>query len=255
MLTLTLQSVSAVLALLFGVLALGVSRHAHTLPPDRYAGWRLTGLGFTLIGASATLQNTTAVLAFVSGQGTPVYDAYLRLAPAGNLSRCALGIAYAAALAYLAWSGRRPGRRFWRRATVLMLLGMAAGGAAGWAEGAFHIRTHGVSASVFLAVEVIAFAAVLLVSAARGTFDVFLFAALMLYALMMVISVPLFTGMSLAGTVTVPAPPPWLLHLQAVLFQGVMVGVAGVRLQLVRRGVRAAEVFGREPPLLPRLFG
>lgn len=254
MLTLTLQSVSAALALVFGLLALAVSRHAYALTPDRLAGWRLTALGFGLIGASAVVQGAAAVLAFVAGAGSPFYEAYLRAAPAGNLSRFALGTAYAVALVLPAWSGRSPGPRFRRAAPVAMLLAMAAGGAAGWAEGAYDIGTHGVSASVFLAVEVIAFATALLVSAARGTFDLFLFAALMLYTLMMALSVPLLTGMSLGEALVGDARTPWLLHLQAVLFQAGMVGVAGLRLHLLRRGVRVAEVFGREPPILPRLF-
>lgn len=254
MLTLTLQSASAVLVLLFGVLALAVSRYGYVLPPDRRAGWRLTGLGFTLLGASAVLQNAAAILAFASGAGTAAYEAYLRLAPAGNLSRNALGTAFAVVLVVPAWRGRDPGRRFWRGALAVMLLAMAAGGVLGWAEGTFDVGVHGVSTAVFLTVEIIAFAVVLLVSAARGTFDVFLFAALMLYALMMALSVPLFTGLSLKGVLAGEAPAPWVVHLQAVLFQAVMGVIAALRLALLRRGVRASEVFGREPPLLPRLF-
>lgn len=254
MLTLTLQCASAVLALAFGLASLAISRYESALTPDRRAGWRLTGIGFTLLGASAALQNAWAVPAFFSGEGTAVYDTFVRWAPAMNHSRTFLGVAYALLMTGLAWSGRFPERGFWVGATLGMLAAAGAGGVLGGVEGAFEMTRHGPAVAVLLTVEMIGFCVVLLVSAVRGTFDLFLFASLMLYGLMMALSVPLWTGMSLAEVIGVRAPPPWLLKLQTTLFTSAMLGLAALRLVLLRRGVRVHEAFGRQLPLRIRFF-
>jgi hypothetical protein len=254
MLTLLLQCLSAALLLSFGLVALAISRHTYALSPDRRAGWLLTGVGFTLLGVSSVLQNSAAVLAFAAGPGTELYDTYVRWAPAGNHSRVFLGIAYGCLLSFLAWHGGFPGRAFWRRAVAGLFLATGVGAVAGWVEGPFRMETHGVSTSIVLTVELIAFALALLVSAARGSFDVFLFAPVMLYALMMALSVPIWTGMSLAESLAGRAPAAWLLGAQRITFEAGMLGVAAFRLALLRRGVRVWEVLGRERALRVRFF-
>lgn len=254
MLTLTLQCVSALLLLAFGGVALSISRWIGVLTPDRRAGWLVTGLGFALLGVSAAAQNAVAVAAFASGEGTAAYDAYLRWAPALNHSRVFAGTALALVLAATAWSGRLPARRFRTATAAGVLAAMLLGGVAGWMEGGFEMQRHGAATAVGYTIEMLAFATVLLASASRGTFDLFLFAALMLYALKIAVGVPLWSGMSLAEAVAGPAPAPWLLQVQSVLFGAVMLAVAALRLALLRRGVRVAEVFGEERVVRVRFF-
>ncbi|MDP9348728.1 MAG: hypothetical protein M3P24_06260 [Gemmatimonadota bacterium] len=254
MLTLSLQCLSAALLLSFGLVALAVYRHAQVLPPDRRAGWLLTGVGFTLLGVSSLVQNAAAVGAFVSGPGTDLYEAYLRWAPAANHSRVFLGIAYGCLLGFLAWDRRFPGRTFWRRAVAGLLLAAGLGALAAWAEGPFRMEVHGVSTSIGLTVEMLAFGLALLLSTVRGSFDVFLFAPVMLYTLMMALSVPIWTGMTLAQSLAGWAPAPWLLEAQRIVFEAAMVGMAAFRLALLRRGVRVGEVLGTERELRVRFF-
>lgn len=246
MLTLLLQILSALLTCLFGWVALAITRHDHILTPDRRAGWLLTGIGFSLLGASAVLQDVGAVAAFASGSQTAVYDAYVRVAPALNHSRTALAIALGAGLTVLAWSGSLPSRRGWRWTTGALVAAMVLGGAIGFLEGPYVIGRHATVSTVLLTVELIAFALALLASASRGTFDIFLFASLMFYALMGALNVSLMTGMAWRAALPGGGPPPWLLQLQNVLFLCVMLGVATVRLVLLEKGLRVREVFGRE---------
>jgi hypothetical protein len=250
-LTLTLQCTVAVLSLAFGWVALGVSRYRGVLTPDRRAGWLLTGVGFAAFGVSSAVQDAGAVAAFVSGQGTPVYDTYLRWAPAANHSRFVLGTAFAGAMTWIAWSGRFPGRRGWGWIGAVMAAAMLAGGALGLAEGAYDSRVHGASAAVLLTLELIAFSLVLLISAARGTLDVFLFASLMLYTASMALSVPQLSAMSLFAMMGGERVPPWMMQLHSTIFGVLMLGVATLRLELLRRGTPVREVFGRAPS--PRL--
>lgn len=247
MLSLTLQCLCSVLNCLFAGAALGIARHRRALTPDRRAGWLLAGVGFGLLGASGAAQDAAAVTAFVSGAGTPAYDAYLRWAPALNYSRVGAGIAFAASLAWVAWSGRFPQRRRWAEMCGVMLAGLLAGGVAGVWEGSFDMGAHGFASSVAITVEFIAFAAALLVAATRGNLDVFLFSALMLSAANMALNVPLLSAMSLVSTLGGGRPPPWLLPLQSAVCAGMMLGVALLRLELLRRGLRVSDVLGRGP--------
>ncbi|HEV2149961.1 MAG TPA: hypothetical protein VGR37_21365 [Longimicrobiaceae bacterium] len=215
------------------------------LTPDRRAGWLLAGIGFSLLGASWVVQNVGAVAAFFSGAGTPTYETYLRWAPAMNHSRLVLGTAFAGAMACVAWSGRFPGRRGWSWMVAAMVAAMLAGGALGLLEGSYDSRVHTANAAVLLTVELIAFSVVLLIAAARGTLDVFLFAALMLYTASMALSVPQLSAMSLFAATGGQRALPWLMQLQSVVFGVLMLGVAILRLELLRRGAPVREVFGR----------
>lgn len=243
---------AAVLALLFGATALGIAGQGHALAPDQRAGWLLTGIGFLAFGSTGLVQDVGAVTAFVLGEGTVAWDAYLRWAPPLNHSRIAAGIALGAALARVAWDGGFPTRRAWVRLVAALVAAMLAGAGLGVMEGSFDVRTHGLAAAIGITLELIAFAVALLVSAVRGTLDVFLFTALTFYAANLALNVPLLSAMSLVGASGGHRPPPWLLQLQPVIFESLMLGVAVFRLTLVRRGLRVRDVLGRDrAPRLP----
>jgi hypothetical protein len=241
--TLTLQCVSAVLTVLFAAVALSISRHA--IAPDRRAGWRLAGAGFLLLGAGMTAQYAGAVAAFASGPGTAAWDVYLRWAPALNHSRIGGGIALAAGVGYVAWTGRFPERRAWAGLAAGMEAASLAAAWLGTPEGAFALRTHGSSLALGVTVELVAFGAALLVSAARGTLDAFLFAALTLYAGSLALGVPVVSLMVLRTGVEDGRPPSWLLQLVQVVSMSSMMALALLRLTLLRRGVRMRAVLGR----------
>ena len=239
MLTVVLQLLAALLTLAFGGVALAVARYRSALAPDRRAGWQLTGTGFSLLGASNLAQTLAGTAAFLAGPGSATLAAYLRCAPALNHSRSFLVVGLAALLGVLAWIGRDPSRAGWRRLNAALGAAMLLGLAMGWLEGPLDVRTHGPRAAAVFTVELVAFALALLLSAARGSFDVFLFGALSFYGLMAALGVPTLAGLSWG----LPLTPAWLLPFQTVLFLLAMLGVAGLRLSLLRRGVRVREVF------------
>lgn len=241
--TLTLQCVSAVLTVLFGAVALSISRHV--VAPDRRAGWRLAGAGFLLLGATMAPQYAGAVAAFARGPGTVVWDVYLRWASALNHSRIGAGIALAAGTGYLAWTGRYPERRGWAGLFAGMAAASLAGAWLGALEGAFDLRTHGSAIALGVTVELVAFGAALLASAARGTLDAFLFTALTLYAGSLALGVPVVSFMILRTGLDDGRPPSWLLQLLQVAFMSAMLALALLRLTLLRRGVRMRAVLGR----------
>lgn len=245
--TLTLQCVSAVLTVLFAAVALSISRHP--IAPDRQAGWRLAGGGFLLLGASMVAQHAAAVAAFARGPGTVAWDVYLRWVPALNHSRIGLGIALAAGVGYAAWAGGFPERRAWARLAAGMAAASLAGAWLGALEGPFDLGTHGSAAAVGITVELIAFGAALLVSATRGTLDAFLFTALGVYAGSLALGVPLLSMMVLGTGLESGRPPNWLLQLVQVVFVTTMLGLALLRLTLLRRGLRVRAAQGRRPAL------
>ncbi|HEX2190844.1 MAG TPA: hypothetical protein VHG51_18195 [Longimicrobiaceae bacterium] len=254
MLTLALQCLTAVLGCCFARAALSISRHRTALAPDRRAGWLLAAVGFGVFGASSAVQDVGAVAAFLLGEGTAVYDTYLRWAPAMNHSRIGAGIAFGGAMAWVAWRGRFPGRLGWAVMLAAMLVGMLAGAAGGAREGPFEMRVHGFTAATGLTVELIAFATALLVAASRGTLDLFLWTALMFYASSMALSVPLLSSASLADSVGHRRPAAWLLQLQPAVLGAMMLGVALFRLALLQRGLRVRDVLGRGPGRRPRVL-
>ena len=246
--TLTLQCVSALLTVLFGAVALSISRHP--IAPDRRAGWRLAGAGFALLGGTMAAQYAGAVAAFGLGRGTAAWDAYLRWAPALNHSRIGGGIALAAGVGYVAWTGRFPERRAWVGLAAGMAAASLAGAWLGALEGAFDLRTHGAATALGATVELVAFGAALLVSAARGTLDAFLFTALTLYAGSLALGVPVVSLMVLRTGVEDGRPPSWLFQLVQAVFMSSMLALAVLRLSLLRRGIRVRAVLGRHSPHL-----
>jgi|GEM_PF-5289511 len=124
-----------------------------------------------------------------------------------------------------------------------MILGMAVGATIGAKEGPFIMATHGYFAAIGITIEVVAFTGALLISATRGTFDAFLFMALAFYTMSMALGVPLLSMMSIAA----PArgnPPPWMLQLQPIIFETLMLGLALLRLYMLRKGLRVRDVLG-----------
>ena len=95
MTTVLLQSLSSVLALVFGLLALGLGRRLQRWQPQRAAAWLLTGIAFTAHGALYTLHTSWAALAFVRGPAAPLYQAYVTVAPSANHARALLLITFA----------------------------------------------------------------------------------------------------------------------------------------------------------------
>lgn len=168
-------------------------------------GWRIVGAGFVALGGSGLVQTAWAVAAVHEGAASPVYQEYLRWAHAFNQSRAVAGVLLAVVLAWALGRPRIPEFRYGAATLAVVLTGMAGGLLWGWGEGPMTLGQHGPRLIALLALELIAFGAVLLLGAARGGLDPALAACLALYALMIAAAVPTLSGIILWS----PAAPPW----------------------------------------------
>jgi hypothetical protein len=243
MLTLTLQCLSAVLGLAFGLLALRVARTGGTsLPTVRRQGWWVTGASFTALGTTLVLGNIWAVWAFAAGPGSAAWNGFLAWTPAWTYSRVAIVVLLALALLRLAFVDGQGERSLRIRYAALLGLGMVAGGAAGRMQGPL-VGNGGAYFSTF-ALSNAAEAGLLLLALAsglvRGTVGRHLWLALCVYALVLVLNVNWFSAMAWADVPGAWRPKPYMIQGYSAAAFLLMIGVAGRRLARARRASRLA---------------
>jgi hypothetical protein len=243
--TLTLQLLTPLLRVGFGVLALRVASQpgtsAHT------AVWFMAGVTFVCAGAVATLHAVLAVGAALAGEGTTFYDVYLRFMPPGNDARSVVVLGFALAFAWVVLLGRpAPGRR--------TIVGGAAGLlAAGFVAGLFEPPVgagggHFSVMSCFGAATAVLLFAALYRALVRETIDWLLWVALALYAVQEAIISNIQGVLSWAGFGGGWAPPPRAMYWVGVLSAFAMLACTARRLAIARAG-------GEAPGLLERLRG
>jgi hypothetical protein len=243
--------VVSALALVFGLGALVVAHHPRSFSAVQRAAWLLTGLTFTLMASNAILHNASAVLAFFSGPGTPVYKEYLRWSPAGNYSRIFLVLAYAGALVFLPriWSSARG--RFQPLSLALMLLAMGVGGLVGWMEGPYVAGKHWTAFAVLNALGLVVLLGALLGALFTHSMDRLLWGCVGIYALHEAFNVIWHSALAWIRVPGAWAPNPAQIQVYAALTYLAMLGLALRRLLLARRGVYVPALL---EPLERKLF-
>lgn len=246
MLTLVFQWAAIIAYAVFGVLALLVGRRDRRAPAEHAMAWSLTGVAFTFHAANVGTQAGFGTLAYVSGAGTRVYDAYIGLSPLFNHSRTFALVAFAAALMVLA---RRPvlPERFLRLATAAILASAAVGAFVGSAEGGFLPSRHFVAVALWDVVELLIMLVALFVLLLGSRADRLLWYALCVYVFSLALNVVWFAALSRWGVPGEWSPKPWHAQLYRFLLTSLMVVLAARRLMLWRQGKSPPGLLGPEP--------
>jgi hypothetical protein len=234
MATLLLQGVIAALILACAFTALGIVRREaqlHTLSID---GWRLTATALLMAGSLAAVQASWAGLSVYLGTTSPIYQQYIRWAPAANLSRGWLMIAFGALMIWLFASG---GSRRVRPFTIpILLLGVLAGAWMGGVEGPISAARHLPRIAAFDLVELILLGTVLLAGLARSM-DRWLWAFIGLYCVRLALMILWISARAWLDTPGVWVPSARGRVAISAAFWTAMLIVAGYRLLLAGRGI------------------
>jgi hypothetical protein len=241
-LVLALQVVWAFVKLLAGVAILAVGLRQLRGDPVHRLTWQLTGYAFILGGASAVVQlGVFAPWAYFAGEGTAVYEGFLRWNPAVTQSRTFLMIGLGLVLCVL------PAVRRYPRNPVPVAVGflaamMLAGGALGWLEGGFAVVRFFSSTAVTNMLELVMLLSALLIALVAETMDRYLWLAMLVYAIAIGLNVIMYSALAWLGVDGAWSPPPSFLQVCLVLAHATMVFLAARRLQLDRRGVEVGSL-------------
>lgn len=234
MLTLSLQLLNAAAALLLGLTALRVSRCLSASGDGQHATWLVTGLGFTLLGATRLPHTAAAAWAFFSGPGTYVYSTYLKWSPAanhaGNVLVIAMGI-----LLLVSLRSRLPAR-LWPLAMGVLIGALSLGAGAGLVEGPLLSESiHWSALAAFNTISLGVLAVVLLFGFSADAVDRHLWLCLGAYALQQSWNVSLYSALAWVEFPGAWTPSPWMMQAYRVTIYTMMISLVLRRLALARR--------------------
>ncbi len=251
-LTLILQFATAVLHMATGAAALAAVRRPGGFPARFRLTWRVAGWALLLMGINGVLQDVHGARAIAGGQGSAVWDGYMRWAPAWNHSREAVSFALAALLLACATARGRAWLERRGAAAAALAAAMAAGALGGWLEGTLDYDAH------FSRIAVLDSAALLLLIAGvaaamlADVVDRFLIVALVTYAVPLPLNALWFAWMTMSGDGGW-RPSPSTMGMYRVLFAAAVCAVAVRRWRLARRGAYVPGLLGPPPATRPIL--
>ncbi len=234
MITVTLQLAVAVALGLFSAAALLATRSIQE-PGPRRDSWLVTGVAFAFYAAISLVQMSGAVAAFRSGAGTPLYEAYLAVAPAGNHARTLMLFGFYGLLAWIALRPRRSARPLGWVLGVVLAFG-AAGAAFGIAEGRFDAARHLSATAVLDTVGFLLLGAVLILGMQRDSIDRILWICLALHGFRSLFGVLHLSAMAWFHVPGSWIPPAWQIHVLRLVLLSAQVAFAVHRVILSRRG-------------------
>lgn len=247
MLTLALQTIAAVLKLVFVGVAVGVTRRQRDDPSLPASAWRWLAMAFLVSGVSGIIQAFWAVAAFAAGAGTEVYELYIGGIPAMNYSRFAVAILLGLGLTAMPMLPPRvkstPDRWLVAAALAAALLGVAAG----LLEGPFVGGLHHSRIAVLQLVETAVLFSALLVGVARGGMDIWLWLCLFIYGFRQALNALVWAATAWDAVPGAWYPPFWLSPVIGVTMWLLMIAFASRRLILARRGVAVGSAFTLRP--------
>jgi hypothetical protein len=237
------QCANALSFMATGAMALAVARSMEGGPPRHRECWRLLGSAFLLFGIARAASDVLGGWALMEGPGSSPWNASLRTSPGVNYgSNLTL---YALCTLLVASSLRReraaplPGRVVWG----VLLLGLAAGMAAGWMEGPYRSAHLGSFVLLNTGLMMLLLSA-LAVTVVTGAADRLFALALAAYTA----AYPLTTlWLSWQANDTPGRVTPRLLFAQLyfVSFVVVTLGITTYRWILARRGIPVPAVLPR----------
>ncbi|MBA2669961.1 MAG: hypothetical protein H0U67_06290 [Gemmatimonadetes bacterium] len=234
MVTLLLQGAIAALILGCGFVALGICRRHGNPPTLSIEGWRLTAAALLIAGSVAAVQASFAGLSVYLGASSTIYQQYIRWAPAANLSRSWLMLAFGALLLALFASGGS--RKVPRIAAPVLFLGALIGLVMGGVEGPLTAARHFPRVVVLDLVELIVLGAVLLAGLVRSM-DRLLWSFIVLYVVRLALNILWMAARAWVDTPGIWVPSARGRVMISAAFWAAMLTVAGYRLLLARRGI------------------
>jgi hypothetical protein len=243
MLTMTLLSITAVLKVVFAGICLAVVARIRPVRSAAETSWVWITAAFLVSAASGLFQGVWAAFAFAAGPGQPVFEGYLRWLSAMNYSRFGVMIGLGVSLSVLALLPSRPA--FTRMSPPLLISAtlLLPGILAGYMEGSFESGLHASRLSVLQVVETLALLGALFVAAVRRSMDSWLWLALFVYGFRQAVNALLWAGNAWIEVPGAWHPPVWVDPAIGIGIWLVMIGFAGRRLQLARRGSGATTIF------------
>lgn len=236
---------AALLALLFGVLALRVWRRAGGGRRDRSTvAWGLTAAAFIVVGVHATLHTVLSAAASAAGPDSALYRWVVGWTVAANLGRALVSVTFGVLLLAALVVHRRWVPRVARAAPAIL-----AGTAVAATLGALRLppaTIYGLSTSlaVLSTVTAVVMMGALLAAVLNDSMDQLLWLALAAYALKETVSVSLFAVLawwSMAAHVEAYRIFYWV----ALGLSAGMVGLAARRLRMATAGRRVPALFER----------
>jgi hypothetical protein len=256
MLTLLMQCLVAILTIVFGIVALQAARRVPGRSDLHRDAWWLTGAVFTILGISTFLQLCIgAPWAYFSGVGTPVYDAYIRVAPIGNHSRGFLVLAYGAMMAGLTLIRRAFPRHFGTLVFVTSFAAMSAGAFVGWREGPLVQVTHWTATAISDSAELIFLLAALFIGVVWNTTDRLLWVALVIFTAHELFDVAWYSALAWSDVPGAWRPSPTYIHLYASVAYLLMIVLAVRRVRLARKGIKVPGLIELPERATSSMFG
>lgn len=236
MLIFLVQSAVSLPKLVIGILAIRVAREGGIAPQSQRMTWFVVGAAFSLSAIDGLAQSAAGGWALLAGPGTPVFEQYLRLAPAANHSRTFLGIGMGLLLTLLA--GFRSAGGVGRGAVLALLgLSMIAGAAVGFHEGPLSASRHAEAAARFDMIETWAILLALLLSLLSYSLDRVLWFALFIHAVRQSWNALWSSAFAWADVPGAWVPSAVGTHMIAIGAWSLMAALAYHRLRLARRGI------------------
>ena len=232
--TLFMQFLGSVLALLLGVMAL---RAARLVEGRAGAMWLLTGMAFTLMGINGVLQDTWAVVAVLSGEGSVPYELYVRWSPVGNYGRAVLVCVFALLLAVAPFLKNLSSRPVRVLMGAVLVLGLVLGGWIGAGTGAIQSAKHWSAAAVLDSLELVLLLGALMIGLLTLAMDQILWLTLAVYAFHAALNVAAFSALAWFRVPGAWTPPPKYVALFIAVTYLVMLVLTLRRSRLARRGV------------------
>lgn len=257
MTSLALQLLAGLFTLGLGLAALATSRYPEAHGDRGVAEWGLIGAAFILSGVNETIQSVVAYFAYAAGPGSPLWDGFLRWAPAANQSRSGLELGMYAALVLLLVRPptRFPALRVEVLASCLVVAGMSLGALIGYFEPTADAPMHlTIVAVINVGVATGAFTA-LVISLLVQSLDRYLWVIIAIHALKSVLNVLWLNALVWMYTPGAWAPNPLQLLMVSATIGAIMVAIAVRRLHLARRGVYVRALLEPLPPPKFSSFG
>lgn len=231
-----LQVAAALVLTGSGAAALAASRHTGGFPARYRLTWRIAGLALVLIGVSSILQNAHGALAIAHGEGSPVWNGYMRLAPAWNHSRELVPFALALLLLGAALAPKHPALDGRWIPPVVLLAAFALGGVMGWMEGPLDFARHFERVALLDAAALLFVICALAATMIADVVDRLLMLALLAYVIPLPLNALWFAWMAAHVGGGGWAPSPASMQLYRIAFDAVCAGLAAWRWRLARRG-------------------